>query len=108
MQCKNCGAEIADKALICYRCGTATAEAKYKPAPLRRRASRSRIGVVILIIAVLLLLALYLLFRSASEKRQSHRGGHGGQEVRSCCPVGLNLRVLSILRVNEAPPQTDE
>ena len=31
MQCRNCGTEIADKALICYRCGTATTEAKYKP-----------------------------------------------------------------------------
>ena len=29
--------EIADKALICYRCGTATTEAKYQPAPLPRR-----------------------------------------------------------------------
>ena len=37
MQCRNCGAEIADKALICYRCGTATTEAKYQPAPLPRK-----------------------------------------------------------------------
>jgi uncharacterized membrane protein YvbJ len=61
MQCRNCGAEIADKALICYRCGTATTEAKYKPAPLRRRRSTSRIVVVVLVVALLLLLALYLL-----------------------------------------------
>ena len=37
MQCRNCGTEIADKALICYRCGTATTEAKFKPAPLKTR-----------------------------------------------------------------------
>jgi uncharacterized membrane protein YvbJ len=61
MQCRNCGAEIADKALICYRCGTATTEAKYKPAPLRRRRSTSRIVVVVLVMALLLLLAMYLL-----------------------------------------------
>ena len=36
MQCRNCGAEIADKALICYKCGTATTEAKYQPAKLPR------------------------------------------------------------------------
>jgi len=30
--CRHCGIEIADKALICYRCGTATTEAKFKPA----------------------------------------------------------------------------
>ena len=32
MTCKNCGTEIADKALICYRCGTPTFEAQRKPA----------------------------------------------------------------------------
>jgi hypothetical protein len=37
MQCRQCGTEIADKALICYRCGTATTEAKYKPAPIGRQ-----------------------------------------------------------------------
>jgi zinc-ribbon domain len=37
MQCRNCGTEIADKALICYRCGTATTEAKFKPAALKPR-----------------------------------------------------------------------
>jgi zinc-ribbon domain len=61
MQCRNCGAEIADKALICYRCGTATADAKYRPAPLRRRASRWRRPAVVLAILLLLLLAAYLL-----------------------------------------------
>jgi len=62
MQCRSCGAEIADKALICYRCGTATADAKYQPAPIRRRRSRpSRMITVVMVVAVLLLLALYLL-----------------------------------------------
>jgi hypothetical protein len=61
MQCRNCGAEIADKALICYRCGTATTEAKYKPAPLPRRGvRRSRLVAVVLVVAAVLLL-LYLL-----------------------------------------------
>ena len=49
MQCRNCGAQIADKALICYRCGTATTEAKYQPAPLPR--SRSRSGLVATVLA---------------------------------------------------------
>ena len=60
MQCRNCGAEIADKALICYRCGTATTEAKYQPAPLPGRTSSSRtLLVTVVIIALLVLLALY-------------------------------------------------
>jgi hypothetical protein len=29
--CKQCGTEIADGALICYRCGRATAEPRVKP-----------------------------------------------------------------------------
>ena len=40
MQCRHCGIEIADKALICYRCGTATTEAKFKPAPPKPRRRR--------------------------------------------------------------------
>jgi uncharacterized membrane protein YvbJ len=62
MQCRNCGAEIAEKALICYRCGTATTEAKYQPAqlPRRSRSTTSRALVMtIVIIALLALLALY-------------------------------------------------
>jgi uncharacterized membrane protein YvbJ len=63
MQCRNCGAEIADKALICYRCGTATTEAKYQPAPIGRRSSRRRLSrtllVTVAIIALIVLLALY-------------------------------------------------
>jgi len=60
MQCRHCGAEIADKALICYRCGTATAEAKYKPAPPpRRRSSRTLIATIV-VLAILILLALSL------------------------------------------------
>ena len=32
MTCKSCGTEIADNALICYRCGTATQEPVHAPA----------------------------------------------------------------------------
>ena len=54
MVCRNCGIEIAEKALLCYRCGTATTEAKYKPSvPLRRGLSRSvLIALVVLVIAL--------------------------------------------------------
>src|SRR5258705_199200 len=44
MQCRNCGTAIADKALICYKCGTATTEAKYQP--VARQTSSSRAGLV--------------------------------------------------------------
>ena len=63
MQCRNCGTEIADKALICYKCGTATTEAKYQPAPLPRAgASSSRTLLLIVIVIVIAgLVAYYLL-----------------------------------------------
>ena len=51
MICKHCGTEIADKALICYRCGNATTEPRIKPpaeSPLFERPRRSRIPVVIM------------------------------------------------------------
>jgi uncharacterized membrane protein YvbJ len=62
MQCRNCGTEIADKALICYRCGTATTEAKYQPhTPARRGSSSSTILIVTLVTVLLVLLAFFLL-----------------------------------------------
>ena len=59
MKCRNCGIDIADKALICYRCGTATSEAKYKPAALPRRSSSSLI-VTILLVAVLVAAGVFV------------------------------------------------
>lgn len=58
MQCRNCGAQIADKALICYKCGTATTEAKYQPAVLPRTSSRS--GLVATVIALALIVVLFV------------------------------------------------
>ena len=59
MQCRSCHAEIADKALICYKCGTATTEAKYRPAALPRASSRSLVPTVIAL-ALLAAAALYV------------------------------------------------
>jgi hypothetical protein len=57
MVCKHCGTEIADKAIICYRCGAGTTDPVRQPARLARRRS-PLLGFVV--IATLLLLALYL------------------------------------------------
>jgi uncharacterized membrane protein YvbJ len=58
MQCRQCGTEIADKALICYRCGTATTEAKYQPVAPRRSSSRSTLVTTVLALALLVVFAL--------------------------------------------------
>jgi hypothetical protein len=60
MKCRKCGTEIADKAIVCYRCGTATTEAKFK-APAARN-PRSSINLVSSVLAIVLLAlgALYM------------------------------------------------
>ena len=37
MQCANCQTEIADTALICFRCGAATSARRREPATVQRR-----------------------------------------------------------------------
>jgi uncharacterized membrane protein YvbJ len=61
MRCRNCGTEIADKALICYRCGTATTDAKYQPYEPPARDRRLLLLVVAAVVVLLVLVALFLL-----------------------------------------------
>ncbi len=64
MTCKHCGTEIADKALVCYRCGRATADAVTRPAP----AAPPRSGIpVVAGLIVLMLGALYMSQAAAGE-----------------------------------------
>jgi hypothetical protein len=59
MKCTNCQTEIADNALICYRCGKSTKEPRIKPpsgGSLFEHRRRSRMPIVI--VAILLILAL--------------------------------------------------
>ncbi len=37
MECRHCGTEIADKAIVCYRCGAGTTDPVRAPAPIGRR-----------------------------------------------------------------------
>ena len=70
MQCRSCGAEIADKALICYKCGTATTEAKYQPAPLPRNSSRSGLLPTVIALALVVAVALYVERISSAGSQQ--------------------------------------
>ena len=76
MICTHCGTEIADKALICYRCGNATTEPRIKP-PVegslfeRPRRSRFRIVALVLLIIVALLAAWWFLVASPAEDSTS-------------------------------------
>jgi len=57
MKCRECGTEIAEKALICFRCGASVQEAVHKPyvAPKKKRPI-----VVYVIFAVLILIAMLI------------------------------------------------
>jgi uncharacterized membrane protein YvbJ len=69
MICRNCGTEIADKAIVCYRCGTATTD------PLRQAVKvRPRRGgtLTLVMMAALVLLALFL-----GQARQFQQMAHG-------------------------------
>jgi hypothetical protein len=61
MTCNHCGAEIADKALICYRCGRATTEPRVKPpagGPIFDRPRRGRVPQIAIVVVILVVLAL--------------------------------------------------
>lgn len=57
MICRHCGTEIADKAIVCFRCGAGTMDPVRKPAAIRPR--RGRILPLVALI-LLVLLALFL------------------------------------------------
>jgi hypothetical protein len=82
MVCKHCGAEIAEKALICYRCGNATTDARRQPAKLPERP----VGWVgrltpVLALAALVLAALYLGQAPSGEIRPEVAYGIAGLAV---------------------------
>ena len=67
MICTHCGTEIADKALICYRCGHETTEPRVKAPETGslfdrpRRARRPSIALIVIVLVALLVLAFLLL-----------------------------------------------
>lgn len=60
MKCRNCGTEIADKAIICFRCGAGTTDPVRQPAAGRpRRRFQSSFDLVVALL-LLVFFALYL------------------------------------------------
>ena len=55
MKCRECGTEIAEKALICFRCGASVQEAVHKPYAAPKK---TRPLIVYVIFAILVLLAV--------------------------------------------------
>jgi hypothetical protein len=64
MKCKKCGTEIADKALICYRCGTSTFE---PPPPAAGQRRRTRLLPTLIAVVILVVVGLFLALATASQ-----------------------------------------
>ena len=72
MICKHCQTEIADKALICYRCGRSTTEPRIAPpsgGSLFEHKRRSRRPVIIAVVILILLALLLAWFLWPAETR---------------------------------------
>src|SRR4030095_262291 len=89
MKCTNCNSEIADKALICYRCGQATTAPRITPPAERslfERPRKSRWPLVVVVIVIIALVILAWLFSgklaaSASTGPLLHPFGNALQGV---------------------------
>jgi hypothetical protein len=78
MICRQCGTEIAEKAIVCYRCGANTTDPVRQPAAVRPRRGRA------LPTAALVLLVLLGLFL-----------GYAGRTVQ--VPDGVRLGVTFVI-----------
>jgi len=60
MQCRYCNTQIADNALICFRCGRATSDPKVKPPSegsiFEHRRRRWSLWIIVLILVILAIL----------------------------------------------------
>jgi hypothetical protein len=91
MQCRNCGTEIADKAIICYRCGTGTTEPIRSPVLIKRR---SAAGPPLVAAVVPLLIALVLIVMAQSSAHaEAMTEGAGASAV-----VGVVLLITRLVR----------
>ena len=53
MICRHCGTEIADKAIVCYRCGAGTSDPVRQPAAVRPRRGRALPAAAMVLLAFL-------------------------------------------------------
>ena len=89
MICRNCGTEIADKAIVCYRCGTATSDPVRKPVVVRRR----RRGSLFSFVALVLLVLLGLFLGQAGQAVLPPGRGYG---VAAGVAIGIAIVILIV------------
>jgi len=60
MTCRKCGTEIADKAIVCYKCGTATTEPVFAPPGEGRSRSTLTLITSLAALALMVLVAVFM------------------------------------------------
>ena len=93
MICRNCGTEIADKAIVCYRCGTATTDPVRRPAAVRPGGGR-----LVPVVGLVLLVLLGLFLGQAGRMNVYGRGGALEAAAAICLAVAILLLVRRIGR----------
>jgi hypothetical protein len=91
MQCRNCGTEIADKAIICFRCGAATTDPVRRAAPIAPRRSP-----LVPLVAMVALVVLVLYFGEASRTAGSPDMFKLAAGV--CAGAALTVLLVRVLR----------
>ncbi|CAN5687680.1 hypothetical protein BH18ACI5_BH18ACI5_19750 [soil metagenome] len=86
MLCKHCGTEIADKAIVCYRCGVGTTEPVRQPAARRRKPNPLFSFVTVVF---LLLVALFM--------GQSSRTAANPQGMQTIAAVLVGVAILLLV-----------
>ncbi len=92
MRCRQCGTEIADKAIVCFRCGTGTSDPVRQPAAVRPRRGRA------LPLAGLVLLALLGLFLGQAGDTLFPPGKPYGVAAGVAVGIAIVILVVRILR----------
>ena len=112
MKCRFCGTEIAEKALICYRCGRATTDPVVTPPQTgslfaRRRRSKMPFVIGAIVLIVLALLAWFVLGMGPRSGRVGDVGWTGvAAGARPIIGTWLSASCLSAsrpLRLSSAP-----
>jgi len=66
MTCRKCGTEIADKALVCFKCGAATTEPVHAPPPAARTSSTATLLMSVTAL-ILMVGAAFFITRSSPD-----------------------------------------
>ncbi len=77
MKCRSCGTEIAEKAIVCFRCGTPTDLPAAPRRPAARRPTRP-LSIGLLVLLVIVALGLWLLPPALADGASAQYAGWAG------------------------------